>query len=253
MNLNLRSILVILLLVFGFAIGMASLLNYFKLESTVKKLQRSRMAMVAGEVSDAMQRNLELGAALAESASLQQLIDRDRGADAAIIAIDIFDERGRVLFSTERTRAGLQIPDSWISAASRPVAGAWFVAEAQAFVTGLAVTNSFNVPVGGVSVRYQRAGLDASLAATRVYLGEVAMAVLVCGVGLTLLGLWALLARVRRDFLLAEDALSLTVASADEGPLLRELAGFNAGADAAVLAIETIEAQLRGAVTEGAR
>lgn len=253
MNLNLRSILVILLLVFGFAVGMASLLNYFKLESAVKKLQRSRMAMVAGEVSDAMQRNLELGAALAESASLQQLIDRDREADAAIVAIEVFDERGRVLFSTERARAGLQIPDSWISAASRPVAGAWFVTEPQAFVTGLAVTNSFNVPVGGVSVRYQRAGLDASLAATRVYLAEVAAAVLFCGVALTLFGLWALLARVRRDFSVAADALSLTVAPSGDGPLLRELAGFNAGADAAVLAIEKVEAQLGGAVKEGAR
>lgn len=234
MNLSLRPFLMLLVLVLGFALGMASLLNYFKFESTVRKLQRSRIALITEDTSDAIGRSLSFSAELAASTTLQPLIERQLGADPLILSIDIIDEAGKTLFSTQAARVNQAAPADWLRRANRPNARDWFLAEPDAFVDGLNVANSFGVHVATVVVRYQRSGFDLTVAAMKHYLtriGSIATlgACLVAGVLLAL----ALLG-VRREFSAAAKMFDGSAPeSSPRGLLQNDARRFAAQCDAA--------------------
>jgi hypothetical protein len=173
-----------------FATGMAALLNHFKFESTVRDLQRARILLVANEIEDGIQQNLNFSAALAESQTLQALIERLARADPLIESIDIIDAAGLTLFTTEPARARMPANQSVAERLQRSVSREWFLEEEKAFIAGVNVSNSFGLRVAGVVVRYQRSGFDRTVAAMGGYLGRVglfgALAALALGVVITL-------------------------------------------------------------------
>lgn len=240
----------LLVLVLGFAVGMGSLLNYFKFESTVHKLQQSRIALVAAEAHAAMEKSLALGAVLAESATLQGLIERLRHADPLILTIDLLDEEGRAVLRTGGKRASHTVPSHWIKAAQRPGAHEWFRAEDDAFVVGRVVRNSFDVVTGSVVVRYERSGFDRMVKAMGLYLGEVGLISIAAAALLGNLVLLVLLLSVRRDFVALERWIAgdASMPSAGRTVLEREMRSFRASVGAAEREIEEIGESLSGSV-----
>lgn len=256
MNLAIRPLWGLVLLVLAFALGMASMLGYFKYESTLKNLRRSALSLVAADVVDAIQRSIELSGQLQESPTLQALIERQFGASPLIVGIDILDEKGRILFSTEAQRRLTMAPAPWIKAAGVSAGGGWSVTENRTFVTGRIVTNSFGVALGGVAIRHDRAGFDHSLAQMRLYLAAVGWAVLgAAGVfaTLALLGLGGLM---RRDFALAARAFTgdTPTPSRRHAALEREMLAGRAGIEGAERAVtEVVSAMAASAITLPAR
>lgn len=175
MKLSLRPLLLLLALVLIFSVGMASLLNYFKFESTVKKLQRDRIGLIADEVQKAVERSSSLGGELASNPTIQAMIERQLKSDSLVTLIDIFDAKGKILFSTDVVRIHSSAPAAWISAAYRMKAREWFLAEKSAFITGSALKNSFDLTIGSVAVRYDRHQFDRNVFDMGKYIGTVGL------------------------------------------------------------------------------
>ena len=182
MKLPLRPFLVLLLIVLGFSIGMATLLNYFKFESTIRTLEGSRFGLVAEDIGNNIELSLGLGLSFGEIGTLQELIERHRSSDVLILSIEVLDNGGRVRYSTRPERAGQAAPAGWLAALRRPE---WLRVEPDAFVAGRTMRNNFDVVIGGVAVRYDRGQTNAAVAEMGLRLIELGAAITAV---LTLLG-----------------------------------------------------------------
>jgi len=135
------------LLIFGFAIGMACVLNYFKFESTLDHLQRSRIALVAHEIADNAEKQLTIGLALADNPALQQQLQSKLKVDPLIAAIVLVDAQGRTL---ARSGSAAAVADA-----------------AQPFTLSRVVHDAFGEVAGSVLVRYARSSRAQQLARVR--------------------------------------------------------------------------------------
>lgn len=157
-----------------FAVGMATLLNYYKFKSTVEKVVRDRVLITASTIDNSVESSLGLGMGFAELTTLPSLMERERAADPLVTAIDVFDATGKILYSTVLERVGTSVPNAWILAASR-AKEEWWVTEPREFVAGVVERNNFNLTVGYLAIRYDRAYVDRSIS-------EVGRNLLVIGV-----------------------------------------------------------------------
>ena len=253
MNLNLRPLLLLLAMLLVFSIGMASLLNYFKFQSTVKKLQRDRISLIAGEVQRAVERGNSLGAELATSATIQAMIERQLKSDALVMLIEIFDENGKTLFSTDAARKDSVAPSAWTAAAYRLKTAQWSLAEKTSFVTGIVLKNSFDLTIGSVAVRYDRNGLDRTVAGMGRYIGKIGLATAAGTFVLCGLAFWLLSRMMRADAARAEQMPGENGSGLDgprldgpaqDAPIQREMRALRQAAAAAKNAMAGIERSL---------
>ena len=117
-----------------FGIGMSGFLSYFKFQSALASAAHSRMAVPAASVRSGVEAVLALGLPLANASETPALLARERTADAEIAQIQVLDDRGRVLFTTD---------------APGPLADTGEVR--------MPLRNSFNLRLGEVVVRYSKA------------------------------------------------------------------------------------------------
>lgn len=164
MQLTPRQAVWLVILVLGFAVGMASLLNGFKFNASLRSLQEARILQVSTTIQRALQKNFTFSSVLAENESAEVLIERHLAADPLIVGIDILDPAGVMVFSTDPARRGQLAPAAWQAAGRRALQPTWWRQEPDVFVSGLNVINSFGVQVACVVVRYQRAAFDARAA-----------------------------------------------------------------------------------------
>ena len=240
---NLRPLLLLLAMLLVFSVGMASLLNYFKFESTVKKLQRDRISLIAEEVQKAVERGDSLGAELATNATIQAMIERQLKSDALVMLIEIFDENGKTLFSTDAARKNSVAPPAWTSAAYRLQKADWSLAEKTSFVTGIVLKNSFDLSIGSVAVRYDRNDLDRVVAGmgahiVKIGLATAAGAFVLCGLA------FALLSRIMRADVASAQQLPGEHGTGQEAPMQRDMRILEQTAAAARNDIAGIERSL---------
>src|SRR5690606_7639653 len=99
---------------------------------------RSRMAMTAQSIGSDISTASTLGIPLAEQVTLPDLLARQAGADPLTLSIDVLSDSGKVTFSSDPERMGLQ------DAASGDVI---------AFRYEDHITNDFGASIGTVVVR----------------------------------------------------------------------------------------------------
>ena len=191
MKLPMRLLLALLVIVIGFSVGMAALLNYFKFESTIRKLEGARFSLVANDIGHNIELSLGLGLAFGEIGTVQELIERHRASDRLILSIDALDHLGRIRYSSQPERLGTQVPAQWLAVQRQ---SRWSFVKPDAFVAGRTVRNAFDVVVGGVTVRYDRRQTDSAVARMGRQLTAVAAALTAV---LTVLGAAALFAVAR--------------------------------------------------------
>lgn len=211
------------LLVCLFATGMATFLNYYKYKSTLTQLLQTRMLVIGYGVENSIQSSLELGLAFDELTTLPALLARERLADKLITGIDVFDAKGKVLYSTDSARTGKPVPPAWAEAikviSSREARGVappapdklvvagtppsqlreWSVREQDEIVSGISLKNNFDLTVGYLAMRYTRTFLDQNVAEMGLRLVLIGVLVLICSIAAVGMLLAFLLGRYERD------------------------------------------------------
>ncbi|OYU68434.1 MAG: hypothetical protein CFE45_42795, partial [Burkholderiales bacterium PBB5] len=73
----------------GFAVGMAGMLNYFKYRSTATNIVKERLLVTGRSIDGSIQSSLALGLQFADIGTLPGTMQRERATDDLILSIDI--------------------------------------------------------------------------------------------------------------------------------------------------------------------
>lgn len=164
--------------VVALALAFACVLYYVQYETLFSSLQRSRLAVLATSIRDAVKGGTDLGLALKDMHGVQGVIERTRALDPDISGITVFDRQGRVLFDTDPARIGTTRPDTVAWAAASEAGAAWYLAEGARGVAGQPLLNSFDAVLGGIALDHSRAALFDSLERTALTLARAAAGLL---------------------------------------------------------------------------
>src|ERR671930_1025471 len=76
-----RRLIAVAVVVCGFAVGMAGLLNYFKYRAAADRILTDRLVLTGRLVENSIQSSLSLGLQFTEIATLPGMLDRERATD----------------------------------------------------------------------------------------------------------------------------------------------------------------------------
>lgn len=247
-----RNLVAVAVVVSGFAVGMAGLLNYFKYRSTANRLVTERLVVTGKAVENSIQNALELGLQFSEMSTLPTTLDRERATDDLIQGIDVFDTEGRLLYSTDRLRSSRPVPASWLAAARKAGNDDWLVDDDADPAAGIRLRNNFNLTIGYLALRFSADAVraDAMVVARELALSAALMFLLSAALSSAAL-LWVM-RRLDSDVTAAEQALragdsaraATLAARGPFGPALRRFVETTRAA-------ETEIAELRGCLQRG--
>jgi hypothetical protein len=187
----------------GFAVGMAGLLNYFKYRSTSNRIITERLVVTGRSVETVVQLALDLGLEFSEISTLPATLERERTTDDLITGIDIFDNDGKLLYSTETQRSSRPVPVAWLEAVAAAHGKAWMVEGDVESAAGMSLKTTFGVTLAHLALRYSGDGLRVT---DREVAREIALNALIVLLSSSLLSSLALLAVMRRLTLDMNDA-----------------------------------------------
>lgn len=137
--------------------GLLFMMSVFKFQSTLTGLVQNRLTVVGESIADSLEGAVDLGLSLFELHTADDLIARARENDPGIEAIDIFDPRGRVLFSTAPDRVGNPVTAKVVETQARTEGRNWGFEDDVLFASGVTLTDSIGQTIGGVLFTYSKA------------------------------------------------------------------------------------------------
>jgi len=229
-----RRMIGVAVVVCGFAVGMAGMLNYFKYRSTATNLVKDRLLVTGRSIDGSIQSSLALGLQFADIGTLPGTMQRERATDDLILSIDIFDPAdGKVLYSTDSLRMNRQVPPQWVEAARKAGTNddGWFSEHGDESAAGMSIDNNFGLIMGHLALRYSNEKVQASINAVGQKLALGALLTFLVSAGVSSLALVRVMKRLDADVLAAEQALRLggvtgNVGSKARGPFGAALRQF---------------------------
>ncbi len=204
-----RRMIAVAMLVCGFAVGMAGLLNYFKYRSTELRLVKERLLVTGRSIESGIQSALALGLQFGDIGTLPGTLERERATDNLILSIDVFGVDGRLLYSTDRLRTARPVPAAWMAATKSKRTGKddWFVEAGNESAAGMSIENNFGLAIGYVALRYSYEQVEDSIHDVGRQLALASLVIFVLSASLSSLALLAVMRRLSRDVTQAEAAL----------------------------------------------
>ena len=247
-----RRMILVAVLVCGFAVGMAGLLNYFKYRSTAERLVHERLLVTGQAIENTIQSSLGLGLQFSDIGTLPATLERERATDDMILGIDVFDTSGALLYSTDRQRSTRSVPSVWMEAIKKVGNKDWFVGDGADSAAGISVQNNFGLTIGYLALRYSDARLDSAVYAVGRELALIALAVFLVAATLASLALIRVMNGLTRDVQAVKTALRTgdpvrSGSDARSGPFGQTLQRFFD----TVRSAEGQMAELRGQLTRG--
>ena len=150
--------------IIAMVLGLLVTLNYFKYGNILTEVTTSRLAVINKNLEFSFTRATNLGLALEELEFADTLLKRARESDPAIRAIQVFDNTGKVLFSTGGAGVGGRVEESVVGLLEplrKQDTTDWSAHTDEQFVAGATLYNSFDRSIGGVVLRYDRSSYHA--------------------------------------------------------------------------------------------
>ena len=229
-------------------VAMTTVLSVHKFERTLADFLASRFTFVVNDARQRIETQMDLGLPLTDLQGMSPMLRQYLQDDEQILSIEIFDEAGTVLFSTDPSFVGDLVAKEWMIA-WRSVQGrnVWSELERDAGVVGMPLRNSLDQNVGSLALRYTREFLDAGVEAQASRMLIVGAIVVLGMTPLCILGAMALIRRPRRELSALSDDLDDVTnrrPNADGRPRSPEFAAFAATALAAHEAIDAATAEI---------
>jgi hypothetical protein len=250
MKTNRPQMILVAILVCLFAVGMAGLLNFFKYRSIAERIVQERLVATGQAIEYNIQSSLALGMSFSDIGTLPGALERERATDSLILSIDVLDDEGSLLYSTDRLRLGRPVPPSWLEAARRSNGSDWFVRDGSDSAATNLLKNSFGLTIGHVVVRYSDDQLKATSNAVAGTLALQAFLVFLAASTVASFALLGVLSRLSRHVdtvaaaLGSDDPLASSVRNGPFGTALRRYVE-------SVRNAETEIAILRGKLAQG--
>lgn len=213
--------IIIAMVVCGFAVGMAGLLNYFKYRSTANRIVTDRLVVTGRAIENVVDVALDLGLQFSEIATLPATLERERSTDDLIKGIDVFDNEGKLVYSTDKARISSSIPETWANAVAAARGNDWMVEDEGSSAAGMVLKNSFGVTIAHLALRFSRKSLNDENAEVARELALNTLIVFVLSSALAAFALIAVMRRLARDVAAAEAALDVPDTDGVPVPTLR--------------------------------
>ncbi len=144
--------------------AMTTVLSLHKFERILADLLTSRFEFVANNLRLDIETQMDLGLTLANLEDINEEMESLLLEDEQILSIEIFDESGTVIFSTDPSFIGDLVAEDWIfSWQVNRNKSSWSLLEKDAGVVGAGLQNNLNQDVGSIALRYSRVFLDQSV------------------------------------------------------------------------------------------
>ena len=231
-------------------VAMTATLSQHMFERTLADFLSSRFEFELNDVRQHIQTQMDLGIPLTDLQSIPEDLEEYRQADEQILSIEIFDETGIVLFSTDPSFVGDLVTEEWVAAwrAGR-AQQVWSDLERDARVVGVPLRDNLGRDVGSLALRYSRDFFDETVAEQTARLVLIGAGVVLGTVPLSILGGMITLRGLRGELRRLCQSLDEVTNQQTDGPALGrartdhpELAAF---ATTALAAHDDIDAAIR--------
>lgn len=139
-------------------------MNYFKYGNILTDVTTSRLEVINKNLEFSLSRATNLGLALEELQFADTLLKRAKESDPAIREIQVFDNTGRILFSTSEIKVDSTVGERVVGLLAplrKKDTTEWVAHTDEQFVAGVTLYNSFDRSIGGVVLRYDRSSYHA--------------------------------------------------------------------------------------------
>lgn len=187
------------------AAALATTLNLMKFTKIIEDQEARLYSFVVADISDTIERALALGLPLEVLSNAQQVIDRRRVDDPAVMRVSIVDTQSKIVFDTDRARISSRAEASW----GTPAAGqpSWRGSGDTAFLVSTPIVNTFGQAVGWVVLAYDKAVVTRKVVSILYSMLSAGLAAIAGGAALAILGVWLLARRLRSLWTQAEKEL----------------------------------------------
>ena len=234
-------------------VAMTATLSQHMFERTLADFLTSRFEFELNELRQRVQTQMDLGIALAELQNLGEELDEYQRADDQILSIEIFDETGIVLFSSDPSYIGDLVAQEWVTASRASRGGeVWSDQQRDARIVGLQLRDNLGRNVGSLALRYSRDFFDDTIAEQTTRLALVGAVVVLGMVPLSILGAVIVLRGLRGELHGLSESLDEVTNRRPDGPALArtganhpELAAFSVTALATYDEIDAATREIR--------
>lgn len=187
-----------------FAVALTATLNYYKYDSTLSDLLRSRFTFLLRDMRNTLETGMDLGLPLRELDNVPELIGRNAARNPEVLSIEIFDPSGTVLFSTDSSFVGDLVATSWLDRWQKSTDPIWSTRERDADTLGITLQNNLGQTAGAIALRYDRRLEDSLLDRMALQLAGIGVIVVALATFLVGLASYLLLRPMRRQLLLMQ-------------------------------------------------
>lgn len=157
--------LVSMILVLLIVMGLIFMMSYFKFQTTLATLIQNRLTVISITMGESIESAIDLGLGLGEMRTAEEVIARAKRDDPGIVSIQIFDDKGHILYSTQKEMAGTKVPSYVLQAPEQSDGRAWRLDKGNYFVNGVSLLNSFDQMIGGIVLTYSKNAYNTKVAA----------------------------------------------------------------------------------------
>ena len=181
-------------------VAMTTALSVHMFERTLADVLASRFEFVLNDLRQRIETQMDLGLALPVLQGVPEELEEYLQADEQLLSIEVFDDTGIVLFSTDPSFVGDLVAEEWILAwrASRGQE-VWSDIQRDARVVGVPMHDNLGRNVGSIALRYSRDFFDDNVTAQASRLLIIGVTVVLGMAPFSILGAMILLRRLRDD------------------------------------------------------
>ncbi|CUW41457.1 conserved protein of unknown function (Methyl-accepting chemotaxis protein) [Magnetospirillum sp. XM-1] len=180
---------------------------YYKFESVYSAQVQSRYSFVVFTIKKRVEDSLNLGFALRQLRQVQEIIEREKSRDAQILAVEVYDYRGEVLFDTDRGAIGTRVSEPLAEAIRSGMQQSFSVVDEDNLIVGLPLVNNLGKVEGGVVLRYPIAYVEKGVSGLLSQLLKSIAIALLAASAVAVIGLYALFGGVGRKLGSMEKAM----------------------------------------------
>ncbi len=175
-------------------------LSIHKFQRTSVDLITSRFEFVITDIRQKIHTQLDLGLPFTELQGVSEELDSYLQNDSQILSIEVFDEAGTVLFSTDPSFIGDLVSEQWVALwHTNRQKDSWRTLERDAAVVGVPLRNNLDQDIGSLVLRYSREFLDQTIDAQIERLSAIGTTIALVMALISLLGCSFLLRKSIRD------------------------------------------------------
>ena len=210
-----------LVFILAAGVGMTTILSAHMFERTLSEFLTSRFEFELNDLRQQIETQMDLGIELANLQGVSEALESYAQASEEVFSIEVFDDTGVVLFSTDPSFVGDIVTEEWtIAWRTNRDRGFWSEVERDARVVGVPLRDNLGRDVGSLALRYSRGFFDDSVAAQTARLLVVGAVVVLGVIPMSILGALALLRGLRGELRDLRDTMDDVANRRRDGPTL---------------------------------